>query len=231
MVNTMENNFIQELDEDINNQWSLIKQGSFFKLIRENKIDEQLYHDLMVEIYHYTKHNSINQAAASVNVPDHANAILKYVYRHAIEEYGHEEMAIRDLESINILDRSKLEQPPLPATEALIGYLYAVAQRYGAIARLGYSQWAENAYGHIDELTTKIRQDLFLEDENMSFFVNHSKIDKKHSAQVAEAIKAFCTTPKDKILVKMVAQTTLYLTGKMLDGVAEDYIRNRIENA
>lgn len=227
----MENNFIHELDENINEQWRQIKKGIFFKLIRENKVEQQLYHDLMIQIYHYTRHNSINQAAASINVPTHANAILKYVYRHAFEEYGHEEMAIRDLESINILDRSKLEQPPLPATEALIGYLYAVAQRYGAIPRLGYSQWAENAYGHINEVVTKIRRDLLLEDINMSFFVSHSKIDKKHSEQVAEAIKTFCKTPEDKNLVKVVAQTTLYLTGKMLDGVAENYLEHRVRYA
>ena len=38
---------------------------------------------------------------------------------------------------------------PLPATEALVGYLYYVALRYGAVARLGYSFWAEGVYGHI----------------------------------------------------------------------------------
>lgn len=224
----MENNIIQELRNVIEHQWAPIKQGLFYKLIREIKIDKELYHDLMIEIYHYTKHNSANQAMACMNIPTHASAIQKFIYRHALEEYGHEKMVLRDLESINILDQTKLTQPPLPATDALIGYLYAVPQRYGAVARLGYSQWAENAYGHINEVTSKIRQDLSLEDKNMSFFVNHSVIDQKHSAEVAEAINTYCTSSEDKVLIKRVAQTTLYLTGKMLDGIAENYLQNRI---
>ena len=51
-------------------------------------------------------------------------------------------MVIHDLKSIGAYDESDLAKAPLPATEALVGYLYYVALRYGAVARLGYSFWA-----------------------------------------------------------------------------------------
>jgi hypothetical protein len=100
-------------------------------------VTREFYHDLMVEIYHYTRHNSMNQAAtAFVAAPE---GLLKFAYHHAADELGHERMVTHDLESIGLLDRQVLNRAPLPATEALIGYLYFVALKYGPIARLGYS--------------------------------------------------------------------------------------------
>ena len=222
----MKQKFIRNLYEENEKIWRSNKSGIFYSFIRSHKISKEFYHALMSEIYKYVLRNPINQAAACINIPDHVNrnAMLKYILKHSTEELGHENMIVRDLKSINILDMSKLEEPALPATEALIGYLESVPQRYGAVARLGYSFWAEDAYDHIREVTTKIRRDLSLNDSNMSFFVAHEKIDKHHSAQVVDAINQFCVTSDDRAQILTVARTTLYLTGKMLDGIAENYL-------
>ncbi len=222
----MKQNFTRNLYDENEKIWHSNKSGTFYSHIRNNTISKELYLILMSEIYKYVLRNPINQAAACINIPNHVNrnAMLRYILKHSTEELGHEQMIVRDLKSINILDMSKLEEPALPATEALIGYLESVPHRYGATARLGYSFWAEDAYDHIREVTTKIRGDLSLNDSNMTFFVAHEKIDKHHSAQVVDAINQFCVTPEDRAQILTVARTTLYLTGKMLDGVAENYL-------
>ena len=130
-------------------------------------------------------------------------------------------MVTHDLKSIDLLDETKLKQNPLPATEALIGYLYYVALRYGAVARLGYSFWAESVYGHIDELLQKIRKDLNLTNKEMSFFVAHSRIDTKHFDEVNEAIVNFAISDEQKSLLKQVTKTTMFLTFKMLEQIVE----------
>jgi pyrroloquinoline quinone (PQQ) biosynthesis protein C len=219
----MEQNFIQSLNDEINRAWREIKNNKFWKFALNNEISKEFYYDLMIEIHHYTRHNSMNQAAtAFVEAPE---GLYKFVYSHAAEELGHERMVIHDLEGIGLLNKADLLREPLPATEALISYLYFVALKYGPIARLGYSFWAENVYLHIDELIQKIRKDLSLADKNLTFFIAHAKIDIKHSAQVEECIQKYARTPEAQNLVRRVAKTTLFLTAQMLDQVAQQHMQ------
>jgi pyrroloquinoline quinone (PQQ) biosynthesis protein C len=106
---------------------------------------------------------------------------------------------------------------PLPATEALNGYLYHVALKEGLVARLGYSFWAEDAYEHIQPILASARQTFGLTDDRMTFFVAHSSIDEKHSKEVREAISTWAVTAEEREAVKRVARTTLYLTGQILE--------------
>lgn len=219
----MQNDFIQSLRETVEQHWTQIKAGRFWHYVMNNKVSKEFYHDLMVEIHHYTKHNSMNQAAAAfVSAPE---GLLKFVYHHAADELGHERMVTHDLESVGLLNRDALGRAPLPATEALIGYLYFVALRYGPVARLGYSFWAENVYEHIGDALAKVSSDLSLTEKNMSFFVAHATIDKKHIAQVEECIDRYAKTPAEQALVRSTAETTIFLTGQMLEQVAQRHAR------
>ncbi|MGF6654576.1 pyrroloquinoline quinone (PQQ) biosynthesis protein C [Paraburkholderia youngii] len=218
----MQNEFIGSLRQVVNQNWEQIKGGRFWNRVMEKPVTREMYRDLMIEIHHYTKHNSMNQAVtAFVNAPE---GLLKFAYQHAAEELGHERMAVHDLESIGLLDRNDLARAPLPATEALIGYLYFVALRYGPIARLGYSFWAESVYEHIGDALMKFRSDLSLSDKNMSFFIAHSAIDKKHIVQVEDCINRYAKTPADQALVRSTAETTLFLTGQILEQVAQRHV-------
>ncbi len=218
--------YVGQLREAVDAEWRAIKQGLFWRQVLAQPVPRALYRDLMLQVYHYSRHNSVNQAvAAFVPAPE---GLLKFVYRHAAEELGHERMVIHDLRSVGLFDEQMLADPPLPATEALVGYLYSVSLRYGAIARLGYSFWAESVYDHIREPFDKICQDLGLRPANVTFFGTHAQADEAHSQQVEDAITRFATTPEDQALVERVARTTLFLTGQLLEQVAR---RNPAEAA
>lgn len=214
----MTSSFVQALRQQVEAQWAEIKRGEFWRLVRERPVSRELYRDLMLQVYHYSRHNSMNQAvAAFVPAPE---GLLKFVYRHAAEELGHEKMVTHDLRSIDLLRESDLQQPPLPATEALIGYLYYVSLRYGALPRLGYSFWAEGAHAHIGEVLAKVMKDLSLTSKNVTFFGAHAEADVHHIQQVEEALEKYATTPEDQELVTRVATTTLSLTGQLMEQVA-----------
>lgn len=216
---TMENNFIDALRASVNQEWQVMKGGQFWQRVLNKPVSTALFRDLMIEIYHYTRHNSMNQAvSAFVDAPE---GLLRFAYHHAADELGHERMVTHDLNSIGLLDKADLQRPPLPATEALIGYLYFVALKYGPLARLGYSFWAESVYEHIDDVLQKIKNDLALSDKNLSFFVAHAKIDQKHIDQVEECIRRYAISAEEQAVVKKVAQTTLFLTAQMLEQVAQ----------
>lgn len=220
----MTKTFIHTVQETVDAEWAKIKKGTFWRRVMSEPVPMELYRDLMLQVYHYSRHNSMNQAiAAFVPAPE---GLLKFVYKHAAEELGHERMVIHDLKSIGMFDDADLKKDPLPATEALIGYLYSVALRYGAVARLGYSFWAEGVYGHIAEPFGKISKDLQLTSKNLTFFGSHAQADEAHIQQVTDAIERFATTPEDQAMVLKVARTTLFLTGQLIEQVAGMHTAN-----
>lgn len=206
---------LEKLDEAVTNKWSEIKLGPFFTAI-SNGLSFVLYTRVMEQVYHYTKHNSINQATAAFKTDFEDTKLLRFAYKHALEELGHEKMVAHDLLSIGyeILPNKCV---PLPATEALIAYLYYVGLTQGAGPRLGYSYWAESAYLHIFPILEACRKDLNLTDKNMSFFVSHAEIDSRHAEEVKEAILRWCDTPLKEQQIIQVAVTSLYLTGELLN--------------
>lgn len=214
----MGSSFVKSLRAVVDAQWSDIKRGEFWRLVQQRPVRKELYRDMMLQVFHYSRHNSINQAvAAFVPAPE---GLLKFVYRHAAEELGHEKMVIHDLKSIGMWSDEDADASPLPATEALIGYLYFVGLRYGAVARLGYSFWAEGAHAHIQEILAKVCKDLQFTSRNITFFGAHAEADLEHIQQVEEAIARYAVTAQDQALVLRVATTTLSLTGQLLDQVA-----------
>ena len=216
-------NFYAELDEVINDGWDKIKAGRYWKHSMENKITPELYQQVMLQVYHYTRFNSVNQAACAFSANPAQITLLRFVYKHALEELGHENMVIRDLESINALPAQM--PAPLAPTQALIAFLNDVAIRLGPIPRLGYSYWAEDVYGHIQPLLDKFRADLGLKDEQMTFFVAHSSIDEKHSEEVRLAMQRAVKTDEERSMIKEVARVTLYLTGQLLEESLSEYER------
>ncbi|WP_122761160.1 iron-containing redox enzyme family protein [Pseudomonas viridiflava] len=217
------NNFFKGLDAIVDSGWAKIKSGRYWAHSLEQPITVELYQQVMLQIYHYTRFNSINQASCAFSADPGQTTLLRFVYKHALEELGHEKMVIRDLDSIGALP--ELLPAPLAPTQALIAYLNDVAIRLGPVARLGYSYWAEEVYGHIQPLLNKFRVDLGLKDEQMTFFVAHSAIDEKHSEEVRMAMLRSVNTDEERAQIKEVARVTLYLTGQLLEESLLEYVR------
>jgi pyrroloquinoline quinone (PQQ) biosynthesis protein C len=206
------------LETAIGDIWSRAREGRFWTHVQENGFDRSLYRLVMVQIYHYTRYNSINQAVAVFGAAPEQIGLLRFAYTHAGEELGHENMVLHDLRAIGLLERGEaITDAPLPATDALINYLYGVAIRQGLIARLGYSYWAESVYGHIAPLLARGRESLNLTDREMAFFVAHAEIDSKHAAEVQHAIRGSVRTQADADAVYRVATTSLWLTVMLLE--------------
>ncbi|MDH1620504.1 iron-containing redox enzyme family protein [Pseudomonas chengduensis] len=216
--------FLDELKDICDQEWARIKAGRFYRMVQTStpELQRELYIRAMIEVYHYTKNNAINQAAATFNEDHKRVGLLRFAMKHALEELGHENMVVSDLASIGI-DDSVFDNPPLPATEALNGYLYSLAIRGGVIPRLGYSFWAEDSYEHLAPLLDVCQNQLKLTDKQLTFFIAHSVIDAKHADDVNKAIERWVSTDQDKQAVKQVARTTLYLTGQILESVANEF--------
>ncbi len=214
--------FFKELDAIVEAGWAQIKQGDYWKFSMANPTPAALYQQVMLQVYHYTRYNSVNQAACALSADPEQTSLLRFVYKHALEELGHERMVLRDLEAVGLLPQ---QMPvPLAPTQALIAFLNDVAIRKGPIARLGYSYWAEDVYEHIQPVLDRFRNDLNLKDEQMTFFVAHSTIDEKHSEEVRLAMERVVKTDEDRSQIKDVARVTLWLTGQLLEEALRAYL-------
>jgi thiaminase len=215
---TLHSQLFQRLDRSIDELWGQAATSEFWRHVMANGFDRELYRITMTQIYHYTRHNSLNQAVAAFRADPDQIGLLRFVYGHADEELGHEKMVLHDLRAIGLLGADEgIDEEPLPAVDALINYLYGIALRDGPVARLGYSYWAESVYGYIAPVLLQARASLGLTDQEMAFFVAHAEIDSKHAAEVRQAISKAVRTQAEAEAVHRVAVTSLWLTISVLD--------------
>jgi hypothetical protein len=205
------------LDASIAKAWAGARRGRFWQQVTEHGCSSELYRVTMLQVYHYTRHNSINQAVSAFRADPEQLSLLRFVYEHAREELGHEQLVLRDLRAAGLLREGEELDPPLSATDALINYLYGVALREGPVPRLGYSYWAETAYTQLNPLLGRVRESLSLHERDLSFFCAHSAIDVKHAEQVRSTLRRTVSTAKEADAVHRVAVTSLWLTLELLE--------------
>ena len=218
---------LAQLEYKVSAIWSeILSKSRLAHAIQEGQIDKALYAIYMIETYHYTSHNARNQALVGVRHADNV-AYAKFCFEHAAEEVGHEKMALHDVMSIGLKQHDFDIPEPLPATEILIAYLYWISFTGNPLQRLGYSYWAENAYQYINPLIDGLRKTLDLQASQLTFFIAHSDIDAHHFEEIKSIMKRTCKTDRDWADIARVMETSLYLTGAMLEASYEEYERYR----
>jgi hypothetical protein len=189
--------------------------------------DRRVYALYLTQVYHYAFHTARNQALVAVNPANVNTKYMQFCLEHALEETGHELMALHDLRSIGvpIEDPGKDMPPPMVATELLIAYLYWVSMNGSPVQRLGYSYWAERSYDFIGAFIDDLGLNMSLTKTQMTFYHNHASIDNKHAKDVEKILLSVCRTEDDWKQVTKVAVTTIDLTHQILISVLEEYGR------
>ena len=217
--------YLIKLKADCGEIWRRqLGQSRVSKLIMSGEIDKEFCAMYLVETYHYTKHNSRNQALVGVRANGISDRYRSFCFSHAAEETGHENMALHDmLAALEIRKADAVLPEPLPATDVLIGYLYWISATGNPLQRLGYSFWAESCYEFINPFINLVRDKLQLKDSQMTFFKAHSDIDAEHSKEVDDMLLTCCGSEKDWADVTRVMKTSLELSLAMVDAVVDAY--------
>lgn len=210
----MSQNNIEQLELTMAQQWAEILQSPLAQNIKKIMMsgDKKLYALWLIQVAHLTKHTSAHQALVGTRFQEISHTYMKFCYEHALEEVGHEMMAIHDLKKIGAKINDITDLPaPLSATEQLTAYLYYVSQYAHPATRLGFSYWAEKCYPFVQNFAADTQRSLGLSDSQMSFFVSHSRIDEKHAADVEQVISHICKSPKDWQAVTEGLRTSLIM--------------------
>ena len=217
---------LDHLKERLENEFGRLANSPYLaKVLEPGFVDKRLYAIYLTETYHYTRHNSRNQALVATRPDDMDVRYIKFCLRHAEEEAGHEMMALHDLKNLGYaIDEQNLPKP-LASTQTLVAYLYYIAEKANPLARLGYSYWAEQSYHFIQPILDMISKGLGVPDKAMTFFREHSSIDEEHAKQVMETISRFAKTEDDWSSIEECMVNSLILTTRMTDEVFEEFMK------
>lgn len=215
---------LEQLKNTLNEEMNYYQtNGHLDMLMTPGFADKRLYAIHLTETYHYTLHNSKNQALIATRKEKINANYLKFCLDHAADEVGHEMMALHDIQHMGYKVTEEDMPEPLPATKTLIAYLYYVASNESPIARLGYSFWAERVYDYIKPLLTLVEVGMGVKKSSMTFFREHAEIDVNHAKIIDQMIERFVKTEKDWAIVEEVMKTSLKLTVLMGDEIIQEF--------
>ncbi len=216
---------LERLKLSLNKSMEQLAQSPYLEqVLAPGVADKRLYLMYMVETYHYTRHNTRNQALVATRDEDLDPRYMKFCLKHAEEEAGHELMALHDIRAMGLTLEASEMPKPLNTTSVLIAYLYRTAQHAHPVARLGYSFWAERVYDYIRPLLGMASGELGIPKSAMTFFHEHATIDQDHARQVDTAIERFVQDESALLEVENCLTTSLFLTARMMDEVFENFL-------
>lgn len=181
--------------------------------------DRRMYALYLTQVYAYTSHVARNQALVGSRLDNRDTHYQRFCFEHALEETGHELMALHDLRALGvpITDPHTELPPPLPATEQLIAWLYWVSAHARPVARMGFSYWAERAYPYGEGFLTAVQARMKLDRSVMTFWYVHRGLDDKHADDVEKALVQACRTDADWEAVERTATVTIGLCFDMIE--------------
>ncbi|MDQ6639850.1 MAG: iron-containing redox enzyme family protein [Pseudomonadota bacterium] len=151
-----------------------------------NGLSVERYRQLLLELYHVVWHFNPTCAAAASRMDDQNSEIRYFLYDHMMEEKGHEEWVVNDLEVVGVARREVLRFRPSNALLALNGYNYWAADRRNPCSVLGMIYALEviaSVYG--GPIAAAIKESLLLEDDHgISFISSHVTMDAEHMAKL-----------------------------------------------
>lgn len=218
--------WLEALEKKLAAQWKEIMDGSgLTRAILNGCSDRRLLALYLAQTYHYAGQSMQTQAIVGLRVGQQDHRYLKFCYKHASEEVGHELMALHDLKRLGVPAERVVHDPPLAATDLLVAYLHGISSLGNPVQRLGYSYWAERWFRYAGPALEALIRNMRLRPEDVTFFTVHAKIDAKHSEEVEEILRLVVKTERDRHDVERVMDASLRLMGGVLNEVYETFAR------
>lgn len=185
-----------------------------------NGLTVERYRNLLLELYHVVWQFNPTCAAAASRVSDEHRNIRYFLYEHMMEEKGHEEWVVADLEVVGVSRETTLQYAPSGHMLALNGYNFWSADRRHPCSVLGMVYALEviaSVYG--GPITSAIQESLLLEgDRGISFINSHATLDAKHMAELRVVLNTIEDEPAKLAIVES-TKVNFQLFTKILESV------------
>jgi pyrroloquinoline quinone (PQQ) biosynthesis protein C len=149
-----------------------------------------------------------------------AARLVDYLEEHVVEETGHDEWVLEDLERLGIERATVLARVPSPTIARLIGAQYYWALHYHPAAVLGHLLVTEGyptPPGLIEELIDRTG----LPREAFRTVVDHSELDPEHGDELDRLIDELPLSREQEEVVTLSAMSSVELVAVLLEEVCD----------
>ena len=188
------------------------------------KVPLEAYKGYLRETFHFVRHTPRFLAAAASRFPYHLEGVRRRFLKHATEEFGHERLALKDLETLGVDPEEVKASEPLVGTTALVAFHYYMAERVNPVGLLGTIYTLEGL-GQTEggRACQAIQRGLGLPAAAVTFLSVHAEGDVKHMEEARKTIVENVESEADirAIIYSSIAAFRLY--GVMFDEIWERF--------
>lgn len=187
-----------------------IKQHQFITgLLNDVSISKKQYVGFLVQMYHLVRNTPYYLTRAASNCFNDT-WLRDWYLELAVEERGHENYCILDLENMGLESDEMVKPLPLNGVQALISHNYYIAQN-SPVGLLGFAMATEGMGANLATKVSKVIKDkkLFGKDVN-NFLHFHGDADIEHYKMVQEAFDRYSGNEDDYKLMLSVWEYTIH---------------------
>lgn len=174
------------------------------------------------QAYHHVCHTVPLLMQAGARLSGSQRWMQKAIADYIIEEQGHEQWILDDIEACG-RDRRRFEQAPAPFdSELLVSYLYDVVNRQNPVGIFGMVLVLEGTSSSLAPEVARIVQDaLNLPDAAMTYLTSHGELDQTHMERFRQLMDAVADEADQQAIIH-VANNVYRLYGNVYRAIHDE---------
>jgi pyrroloquinoline quinone (PQQ) biosynthesis protein C len=177
--------------------------------------------DYLAEAYHYVRYSGPLMERAAAKLDGRRAWLAEYWRAHAIEEAGHDEMLLGDLERLGRPRAEVIAALPRRETLALVASQFYVIEELDPAALLGYAYALEGG-GLSEDWVREVGAQLAIPMDSLRTLREHAGLDPGHARELRRVLDR-CGDARERRLIEWNLTITLgYLSDLALAVATED---------
>jgi pyrroloquinoline quinone (PQQ) biosynthesis protein C len=145
------------------------------------EVERETYQAFLVEAYHHVKQTVPLLMACGSRLPERLEWLREAIVHYIVEEVGHQEWILNDLQSLGVDKESVRHGSPSAATELMCSYAWDTVDRGNPLGLFGMVYALEKTSSTIATYAAgQIRSTLDLGPDSMTYMVSHGSLDVEH---------------------------------------------------
>ena len=204
--------------ETFDHEFARFEASPAIRLLRSDAFRVEHYASALREIYFYTRDNPQQQCAMTLAFRGSQRQAVRRMVGHALDEVGHDRMALDDLRALGYDTESIPGEEPLPSTMPLICHPTHLLASDCPIAYLGQIFFLEFLPTRAGAIYLEALAAAGIPPEATSFLAEHATVDEAHNRLMKRHVADLVQTDRDLARCQQALRTCAYMYAAMLEG-------------
>lgn len=208
--------FFEQLQSQTETARQHVLRAPVIPAVMEGRFDIEGYRYFLEQAYHHVKHTVPLMMACGARLPERLESVRKAMVEYIVEEYGHQEWILNDIETTGGNKGEVRNNTPCLAIELMVSFLYDQINRGNPAAFFGMVMVLEGTSIKLATQMGRIVQTrLSLPDTAFSYLFSHGHLDIEHFS-FFETLMNGMDNPEDQRAIVHSAKVVYQLYGDML---------------